>query len=177
MPRTFVNLVQIIDVGLLVNVEGIECDVVHKYVYFNIKFLLPCILNKFIPLMFIGYFRFVCDCASHGEISQTVKAYQVLKLDAHMNRHTFIHMNTNIHILIYVHIYHAIHTYVHTCFEYLALSINLSQEEIEKLGDSGRYNTTDDFTVVVQPFMIGMHIPLLVSEQDPKQSSILINTL
>ena len=127
--------------------------------------------------MFIGYFRIACPCSSDDEISLAAKEYQVFKLNAHMNRHTFIHVHTDIHILIYntkytklccrcssLSVLWYIHTYM-LCVH--CIVIHLSQEEIAKLVDSGRYNTTDDFTVVVQPFMIGMHLPLLVNEQDP----------
>ena len=73
--------------------------------------------------------------------------------------------------MVYAHIYYAIHIYIH------CIVIHLSQKEIAKLVDGGRYDTTDDFTVVVQPFMIGMHLPKLVSEEDPNHLPLLINTL
>ena len=77
------NLVQIIDVGLLVNakVNGTLCNLVHKYAYFDIKILLHvfCILNKFITLMFIGFFRWLCKCGYDNETVQAATVYQVLK--------------------------------------------------------------------------------------------------
>ena len=43
----------------------------------------------------------------------------------------------------------------------ILLLFHVSQDAIAELGASGHYDTEDDFTVVVQPFMIGVEVPMV----------------
>jgi phospholipase B1 len=81
LPRTFVNLVQIIDVTRLAPLNGLICDIVHGL---------------------------VCKCATDEETSKMSTIYQ---------------------------------------------------EALNDLISSGRYDTKDDFTVVLQPFFEGVQLP------------------
>eukprot|EP00731_Ephydatia_muelleri_P038256 Em0695g2a len=87
LPRTFVNLVQILDVTKLAPLSSPWCDLVHSV---------------------------VCRCATTGSAEDR----QVTSEASHMY-----------------------------------------QAAVQRLIDSGRYDNTDDFTVVLQPFVSGIALP------------------
>ncbi|KAL5463323.1 hypothetical protein EMCRGX_G032215 [Ephydatia muelleri] len=94
LPRTFVNLVQILDVTKLAPLSSPWCDLVHSV---------------------------VCRCATTGSAEDR----QVTSEASHMY-----------------------------------------QAAVQRLIDSGRYDNTDDFTVVLQPFVSGIELPNKDGEPD-----------
>eukprot|EP00731_Ephydatia_muelleri_P027768 Em0019g641a len=94
LPRTYVNLVEILDVTQLAPLSSLWCDLVHT---------------------------FVCDCATTGSA-----------VDKQMTSAASKAYNT----------------------------------ALENLISSGKYDTSDDFTVVIQPFPSGIELPYKNGEPD-----------